>query len=187
MCEYPPITGGFSAQRASNAVRVSMLWRHLAFFFRITGRCPRPLLSIATHRHQGRHRHQVCSHYADVIMIEMASQITSLAIVYSIVYSDADQRKHQSSASLAFVRGNHRGPVNSPRKWPVTRKCFHLMTSSCVDKYSINKRMPVCLSVSPSIWLFVISFYSFDFFLLWYNDKILSRTQLRLQRLAMLM
>ena len=63
-------------------------------------------------------------HYADVIMIEMASQITSLAIVYSIVYSDADQRKHQSSASLAFVRRIHRGPVNSPHKWPVTRKMF---------------------------------------------------------------
>ena len=43
-------------------------------------------------------------------------------IVYSTVYSDADQRKHQSSASLAFVRGIHRGPVNSPHKWPVTRK-----------------------------------------------------------------
>ena len=51
-----------------------------------------------------------------------ASQITSLTIVYSTVYSDADQRKHQSSASLAFVRGIHRGPVNSPHKWPVTRK-----------------------------------------------------------------
>ena len=63
-------------------------------------------------------------HYADVIMIEMASQITSLAILYSIVYSDADQRKHQTSASLAFVRGIHRSPVNSPHKWPVTRKMF---------------------------------------------------------------
>ena len=61
----------------------------------------------------------------------IASQITSFTIVYSTVYSDADQRKHQSSASLAFVRGIHRGPVNSPHKWPVTRKCFHLMTSSC--------------------------------------------------------
>ena len=38
----------------------------------------------------------------------MASQITSLTIVYSIVYSGTDQRKHQSSASLAFVRGIHR-------------------------------------------------------------------------------
>ena len=54
----------------------------------------------------------------------MASQITSLTIVYSTVYSGADQRKHQSSASLAFVRGIHRGPVNSPHKWPVTRKMF---------------------------------------------------------------
>ena len=54
----------------------------------------------------------------------IASQITSLTIVYSTVYSDADQRKHQSSASLAFVRGIHRGPVNSPHKWPVTRKMF---------------------------------------------------------------
>ena len=52
----------------------------------------------------------------------IASQITSLTIVYSTVYSDADQRKHQSSASLAFVWGIHRGPVNSPHKWPVTRK-----------------------------------------------------------------
>ena len=54
----------------------------------------------------------------------IASQITSLTIVYSTVYSDADQRKHQSSASLAFVRGIHRGPVNSRHKWPVTRKMF---------------------------------------------------------------
>ena len=46
-------------------------------------------------------------------MGSMASQITSLTIVYSTVYSAADQRKHQSSASLAFVRGIHRGPGNS--------------------------------------------------------------------------
>ena len=64
------------------------------------------------------------NYYNDVIMGTIASQITSLTIVYSIVYSDADQRKHQSSASLAFVRGIHRGPVNSPHKWPLTRKIF---------------------------------------------------------------
>ena len=57
-------------------------------------------------------------------MTAIASQITSLTIVYSTVYSDADQRKHQSSASLAFVWGIHRGPVNSPHKWPVPRKMF---------------------------------------------------------------
>ena len=56
--------------------------------------------------------------------LAMTSQITSLTIVYSAVYSGAYQRKHQSSASLAFVRGIHRWPVNSPHKWPVTRKMF---------------------------------------------------------------
>ena len=49
-----------------------------------------------------------CSHYADVIMIEIASQITSLTVVYSIVNSGAGQSKHQSPASLAFVWGIHR-------------------------------------------------------------------------------
>ena len=62
----------------------------------------------------------------DAIMSAMASQITSLTIVYSTVYSGADQIKHQSSASLAFVRGIHRWPVNSPHKWPVTPKKFPL-------------------------------------------------------------
>ena len=63
-------------------------------------------------------------HYIDVIMGAIASQITRRTIVYSTVYSDADQRKNQSYVSQAFVRGIHRGPVNSPHKWPVTRKMF---------------------------------------------------------------
>ena len=54
----------------------------------------------------------------------MASQITSLTIVYSTVYSGADHRKYQSSASPDFVQGIHRWPVNSPHKGPVTRKLF---------------------------------------------------------------
>ena len=54
----------------------------------------------------------------------MASQITSPTIIYSVGYSGVDQRKHQSSATLAFVRGIHRGPVNSPHKESVTRKMF---------------------------------------------------------------
>ena len=57
-------------------------------------------------------------------MSAMASRIISLAIVYSTVYSGADQRKYQSSASLAFVRGIHRWPVNFPHKGPATRKMF---------------------------------------------------------------
>ena len=61
-------------------------------------------------------------HYSDVIIAAMAYQITRITIVYSTIYSDADQRKHQNS--LAFVRGIHRWPVNSPHKWPLTRKMF---------------------------------------------------------------
>ena len=64
------------------------------------------------------------SDYNDLIMSMMTSQITSLAMVDSTVHSGADQRKHQSSASLAFARGIHRWPVNSPHKGPVTRKIF---------------------------------------------------------------
>ena len=63
-------------------------------------------------------------HYNDVIMGAMASQIINLKIVYSTICSGSDQRKHQSSASLAFVMGIHRSPVNSPHKGPGTRKMF---------------------------------------------------------------
>ena len=64
------------------------------------------------------------SHYSDVIMSAVASQITSLRIVYSAVYSGTDQGKHQSTASLAFVWEIHRWPVNSLHKGPVTQKLF---------------------------------------------------------------
>ena len=60
-------------------------------------------------------------HYGDVIMGAVVSQITSVTIVYSIVCSGADLRKHQSSVSLAFVRGIHRWLVNSPHEGPVRR------------------------------------------------------------------
>ena len=63
-----------------------------------------------------------CIHYNHVTISAMASQITSLTIVYSTVYSGTDQRKHRSSASLAFVRRIHRWLVNSPHKGLVTRK-----------------------------------------------------------------
>ena len=57
-------------------------------------------------------------------MSAMASEITNLTIICSTFYSGADQRKHQSSASLPFVRGIHQWPVNSPHEGPVTRKMF---------------------------------------------------------------
>ena len=72
----------------------------------------------------GNSRLNIRYNYNDVKMSTMASQITSLAIVYSAVYSGTCQRKHQSSAPLAFMRGIHRWPVNSPHKRPVTRKIF---------------------------------------------------------------
>ena len=64
----------------------------------------------------------VLYHYNDVIMGAMASQITSITIVYLAVYSGEDQRKNQSSASLAFVRAIHWWPVNFPHKGPVMWK-----------------------------------------------------------------
>ena len=78
-------------------------------------------------------------------MGKIASQITSLTIVYSAVYSDADQRKHQSSASLAFVPGIHRGPVNSPHKWPVTRKMFPF------DDVIMTVSVATVLNTHPSV------------------------------------
>ena len=100
------------------------------------------------------------SHYSDVIMGAMASQITGLTIVYSNVYSGADQRKLQSSASLAFVRGNHRSPVNSPQKWPVTRKTsiwwrHHLYRR--LSNYLLDKSPQFChkLRNTPNISRFL--------------------------------
>ena len=55
-------------------------------------------------------------YYSDVIVGSMASQITSLTIVYWAVYSGADQAIHQSSASQVFVPGIHRWPINSRHK-----------------------------------------------------------------------
>ena len=63
-------------------------------------------------------------HYSDVIMSAMASQMTGVLIVCLNVCSVADQRKHQSSMLVAFVRGIHRWLVNSPHKGPVARKMF---------------------------------------------------------------
>ena len=67
--------------------------------------------------------------YIYVIMGAVASQFTSLTIVYSTVYSGTDQRNHQSSASLAIVRGIHWWPVNSPHKRAsnyITRKMLSI-------------------------------------------------------------
>ena len=87
-------------------------------------------------------------HYTDVIMGAIASKVTSLRIVYSSVYSGADQRKHQSSASLAFVRGIHRDRWIPRTNGQKRGKCFHLMTSS-TDSLSHQ--------IYASVWVYIIS------------------------------
>ena len=89
-------------------------------------------------------------HFNDIIISAMASRITSLTIVYSTIHSGEDQRKHQSPASLAFVRRIHRWLVNSPHKGPVTRKTFPFddvlmwvyvfswcWRQACIDKHPV--------------------------------------------------
>ena len=67
-------------------------------------------------------KHAIASHYSHVIMNAMASQINGVSIVCSTVYSGADQRKHQSSAPLALVRGIQRWLADSPHKRPAKQK-----------------------------------------------------------------
>ena len=103
--------------------------------------CLAPISSSCTWRGSLRSRHEpwlpswrkqcifygiqwVFIHYSDVIMGAMTSQTARLTIVFSTIYSGADQRRHQSSTSLAFVQEIHRSPVNSPNKGPVTWKIF---------------------------------------------------------------
>ena len=70
-----------------------------------------------------KHLYDLC-HYSDVIISAIASQITGVSIVCSIICSGTGQRKYQSSASLAFARRIHRWAVDSRHKDPVTRKMF---------------------------------------------------------------
>ena len=86
-------------------------------------------------------------------MSTTASKITSLTIVYSTFYSGVDQRKHRISASLAFVWGIHRWPVNSPHKWPVTRKMFPFDDVIMVEYANLMRRRSVM--ISPTYPLYV--------------------------------
>ena len=87
-------------------------------------------------------------------MTTMASQITSLTIVYLTVYSDADQRKHQSSTSLVFVWGIHRDRWIPRTKGKSRGKCFHLMTSSWLI-YSIKVILWIIMMLDSTLFPFV--------------------------------
>ena len=125
-------------KRASNAKNVSIWWRHYGgskcFIYLHT--------SVSVHQQYCTRIDMLMSgfHYNDVTMDSIASQITSPTIVYSTVYSDADQRKHLSSASLAFVWGIQRWPVNSLDKWPVTRKMFPFDDVIMFEEYWFRTR-----------------------------------------------
>ena len=87
-------------------------------------------------------------------MSAIVSQTTSFTIIYSTVYSDANQSKHQSSASLASVQGIHRWPVNSPHKGPVTRKMFPFDDIIILTR---DYTSLVCLIVNVLTLLFMLS------------------------------
>ena len=101
-------------------------------------------------------------------MSTMASQITGLAIVYWMVYSGTDQRIHQSSASLAFVRGIRRWQLNSPHKGPVTRKLFPfddvIMTRPWCDigRYSAHGKF-ICISFKEMFCIVSTALNKFSF------------------------
>ena len=143
------------------------LFRHWSYGLWLSG--TNPMISIP----QIRPRCYI--HYDDVLMSSMASQITSLASVYSTFIQGAVQRKYQSSASLAFVRGIHRWPVNSPHKGPVTRKMIPfddvIMINSVLKKHGCDNIRHTCLS--PRKWVewqdkIIIKFA----FIHWWTDKI---------------
>ena len=86
-----------------------------------------------------------------------APQITSLMIAYSTVYSGADQRKHQSPASLAFVRGI---PLTT-HKGPVTRKMFPfddvvMFSNANYNPFGMNSYMPIAFITTTIIIIIII-------------------------------
>ena len=98
----------------------------------------------------------------------MVSQITSLTIVY--------HRKHQKSASLAFVWGIHRWPVNSPQKRPVTRKMSPfedvIMVVSCGISWLIHTPSKKAVKIGH-IWILTYCFLNMmNFPFLWVNDGL---------------
>ena len=87
-------------------------------------------------------------------MTAMSSQITWASTVCLVVCSGADHRKHQSSVSLAFVRGIHRSPVNSSHKRPVTRIMLPLDDATMrngngVKTYNFAGCSTVCSNTYP--------------------------------------
>ena len=142
-CITGPMCGEFTGHRWRP---VTLLWRHNGHDG-VSNHHPHECLLNRPSRRRSKKTSKLrvtgltdISQYTDVIMGPIASQINSLTIVYSTVYSGADRRKHESSASLTFGWGIHRRPVNCPHKWLVTQKMFPfndvIMTSSRLSPVS---------------------------------------------------
>ena len=86
--------------------------------------CDSDVSILASSTKKSWHQNTFCMYYSDVIMSAIASQIIDVSIVCSTVCSGADQRKHQSSVSLAFVRGIHRWPGDPPHERSITQEMF---------------------------------------------------------------
>ena len=102
-------------------------------------------------------------HCNDVIMSAMASQITGVSIVCSTICSSADQRNHQSSASLAFVRGMHRSPVDPPSQMAINAEIIfswwrHHYWESMATYQHITHRLPIMATTQqrPCVLILVV-------------------------------
>ena len=105
-------------------------------------------ISIYSYLYHNAHLSKSCcydvhrEHYSNDIMGAMASQIIKFTVVYTTIYSGADQRKHQSSASLAFMWRIHRWPMSSPHKGPVIQKIIMKYDNdiiACLIKLNTNQ------------------------------------------------
>ena len=133
------------------------LWNHLPFKIEHAVKPHDTLVAISggainitfmSHEHDvSNHRqldwllNSVCGliHYNDVIMSTMAYQMTGVSSVYSTLYTGANHRKQQSSASLAFVRGIHRWPVNVSIWWRHHEQRKY--QSSTINQYYLNQSL----------------------------------------------
>ena len=91
---------------------------------------------------------EAVEHFPDSKHLNVNQISVTESLVYSTIYSSIDQRKHQSSTSLVFVRGIHRWPVNSPHKWQVMWKMFPFDDIiMCIHIYiTRSRRMHIMLS-----------------------------------------
>ena len=116
---------------------------------------PNYIYQVYTALLSGFHNSVQWDHHSDTIMGAMTSQLTSVSIVYSNICSGADQRKHPSSVSLAFVRRIHRWPVNSQHKGPEKRKMFpfdDVIMSKGNEWTGIQVQAQVPGELLPLIW-----------------------------------